>query len=170
MSIIRYNSPIIIAKIIFIIKSVKVKCQKLFNSEITPLHFVDDLAILGLSKQDLQDKTDLLENYCKSWGLKLNLKKSEILIFKKQGAVIKRNKFHFKKKEIEIVNQYAYLGFTFITSGKKHVGVEKLTNKARKTWFLIQKMLSKSKEKTFGTYLKLMNSIIKTILLYACGC
>ena len=31
-------------------------------------------------------------------------------------------------------------------------------------------MLNKSKEKIFGTYLKLMNSIIKPILLYASKC
>ena len=43
--------------------------------------------------------------------------------------------------------------------------VEKLINTTRETWFSIQKMLNKSKEKTFGTYLKHMTSIIKPILL-----
>ena len=57
--------------------------------------------------------------------------------------------------KIEIVNKHTYLGFSFILSGKKHMGVEKLENKRRKEWLSIQKMLIKSKEKTFGTYLKL---------------
>ena len=44
----------------------------------------------------------------------------------KQGAVVKRDRFNFQDKEIEVVNQYTYVGFTFIPSGKKHMGVEKL--------------------------------------------
>ena len=132
---------------------------KLYNSEISLLFFADYLAILELSMQGLQDKIDLLEKYCKIWGLKVNLKKTTILIFNKQGAVTKRHKFHFQEKEIEIVNQYTYLRFTFIPSGKKHMGVEKFKNKTRKTWFSIQKVLNKSKEKTFGTYLKFMDLI-----------
>ena len=65
------------------------------NSDISSLLFADNLAILALSKQDLQDKIDLLEKYCKDWGLKLNLKKTKILIFNKQGAAVKWHKFYF---------------------------------------------------------------------------
>ena len=62
---------------------------KLCNSEISSLLFSDDLGILALSKQGLHDKIDLLQKYCKDWGLKLNLKKAKILIFNKLGAVVK---------------------------------------------------------------------------------
>ena len=62
---------------------------KLCNSEISSLLFSDDLGILALSKQGLQDKIDLLQKYCKDWGLKLNLKKTKILIFNKLGPVVK---------------------------------------------------------------------------------
>ena len=34
----------------------------------------------------------------------------------------------------------------------------------------IQKMLSKPKEKTIGTYLKLVDSLTKPVILYACEC
>ena len=78
---------------------------KLCNSEIRSLLFADDLAILALSKQGHQNKIDLLEKHCKDWGLKLNLKKTKILIFNRQGAVVKWQKFYFQEKEIEIVNQ-----------------------------------------------------------------
>ena len=81
---------------------------KLCNSEISSLLFADDLAILALSKPGHQDKIDLLEKNCEDWGLKLNLKKTKILIFNKQGAVVKSHKFYFQAKEIEIVNQYTF--------------------------------------------------------------
>ena len=50
------------------------------------------------------------------------------------------------------------------------MGVEKLINKARKARLSIQKRFNKFKKKTFATYLKLMDSIIKHILLYTCEC
>ena len=99
---------------------------------------LSSLLLLALSKRVLQDKIELLEKYCRDWGLKLNLKKTKILIFNKQGTVVKRHKCYFQVKEIEIFNQYTYLGFTFIPSG-----VMKLINKARKAWFSIHKMKNK---------------------------
>ena len=92
----------------------------------------------------------LCSEICRDWGLKLNLKKTKILIFNKQGAVVKRHKFYFQGKKMEIVNQYTFLRFPFIPSGKKHVGVE-----ARKAWSSIKKMLKRCKEKTFALILSL---------------
>ena len=63
-----------------------------------------------------------------------------------------------------------YLGFTFVPSGKKYVGIENLIKEGRKTWFSIPKMLSKSKEKTIDKYLKLTDSLVKPVTLYACEC
>ena len=54
--------------------------------------------------------------------------------------------------------------------GKKHVDIDNLINKGRKAKFSVLKMQQKSKEKTAGTYLKLFDSIVKSIILYACGC
>ena len=58
----------------------------------------------------------------------------------------------------------------FVPSGKKCVGIQNLPKKSKKTWFSIQKMLSKSKEKTIGTYLKLVVSLVKPAVLYVYGC
>jgi len=49
-----------------------------------------------------------------------------------------------------------------------HTGVQNLVNKAKKAWFSIQKSLINSKEKTVKTYIKLIDSLVKPIMLYAC--
>ena len=46
------------------------------------------------------------------------------MIFNKQESTVKKHKFYFQGKQIEIVQQYTYLRFTFIPSGKKHKGIE----------------------------------------------
>ena len=87
------------------------------------------------------------------------------MIFNKPGATIKK---YIKKKEIESVKQYTYLSFTFVPSGKMNEGIENLLNKGKKAWFAIQKSLQKFKAKTVKTYLKLIDTLIKPIILYAC--
>ena len=65
------------------------------------------------------------------------------------------------------MKQYTYLdlGFTFIPSGKKHQGIGNLINKL---WFILQQFLYKSEGKTVSTYLTFIDSIIKSVVLYAC--
>ena len=86
------------------------------DTKINNLLFPDDLAISSLSKEDFQKQISFLQQYSNEWELELNLIK--VMVFNKQGATIRKFKFYFQRKEIEIVKQYAYLGFTFIPSGK----------------------------------------------------
>ena len=107
--------------------------------------FADDLTIFSLSKEDLQKRISILKQYSNKWGLELNLSKTKIMIFNKQGATIRKFQFYFQ--EIEIVKQYTYLGFTFIPSGKKHQGIENLINKVKKLWVILQPFLCISEGK-----------------------
>ena len=107
-------------------------------------------------------------------GIRVNYKqnKKKKKIFNEQGATIRKFKFYFQGQEIEIVKQYANLGFTFIPSGKKHQGIEHLINKAKKSWFILQQFLYKFEGKTVNTYLNLLDTTIKPVVLYAyesCG-
>jgi len=47
-------------------------------------------------------------------------------------------------------------------------GINNLINKGRKVWFSIQRTLHKSRRKTIKTYLCLIDSLVKPIILYAC--
>ena len=79
----------------------------------------NDLANFSLSKEDLQKRISILEQYSNEEGLELNLRKTKIMIFNKQGAPIRRFRFYFQGQEFQIVKRYTYLEFTFIASGKK---------------------------------------------------
>ena len=66
------------------------------------------------------------------------------------------------------MKQYTYLGFKFIPSGKKHLGIENLINKAKKSWFILQRFLYKSEGKTVNTYLNLIDTTIKPVVFGVC--
>ena len=50
----------------------------------------------------------MLEQYINKWGLRLNLGKTKIMIFNKQGATVTKFKIYFQGQEVEIVKQYSY--------------------------------------------------------------
>ena len=79
----------------------------------------------------------MLEQYGNDWGLELNLSKTKIMIFNKQGATIRKFNLYFQGQEIKVVKQYTYLGFTFIPSRKKHQGIKNLKKKRKSYGFYI---------------------------------
>ena len=74
----------------------------------------------------------MLEQYSKQWGLELNLSKTKIIIFNKQGATIRKFRFYFQGQEIGIVEQYTYLYISYHLE-KKHQGIENLKDKSKKS-------------------------------------
>ena len=132
------------------------------------LKYADDLVIMSTSKNGLQNCLNNLETYCDKWKLEINTKKTKIMLFNKQGSLIKKHKFTFKQKNIENVREYKYLGFTFSCSNSSNTGISNLINQAKKAWFSIQYYMSKSKHRNIDIYLKLFDSLVKPILLYSC--
>ena len=64
-----------------------VNCGLSFNDIMFVLMlFADDMVILGNSRADLQQRLDLLSEYCSKWGLQVNTVKSKILVFRKRGG------------------------------------------------------------------------------------
>ena len=138
------------------------------NTEISCLKYADDIIIMSNSPISLQKCIKNLEIYCAKWKLEVNLKKTKIMIFNKQGSLIKKHQFFYQDKIIENKREYKYLGFTFSCSGLDNIGINNLLNQAKKAWYAIQQFLSKSKDKKFQTYMHLFDTQVKPIMLYAC--
>ena len=71
----------------------------------------------------------ILEQYCKENKLVINTKKTKILIFKRGPRP--DVKFYINGKEIEIVNQFRYLGVVFTSQLKFYAHVEHVLQKAK---------------------------------------
>ena len=138
------------------------------NIKISCLTYADDLIIMSTSPVSLQKCINNLEEYCTKWKLEVNLKKTKIMIFNKQGSLMKKYKFLYKNKILENAREYKYLGFTFSCSGSNKTGINNLLNQAKKAWFAIQQFLTQSKDKKFQTYMHLFDTQVKPIMLYAC--
>ena len=71
---------------------------KLEDTNISSLLFLDDLTTFLLSQKELQNKVNILEEYCYNLVLDKNIKKTRIISFNKQGANIKKFKCYYRDK------------------------------------------------------------------------
>lgn len=129
------------------------------------LLYADDTVIICESPNDLQNALDVYYEYCERWKLQVNATKTKILIFS-SGA--RRNcSFYYNGNELEIVNDYKYLGILFSRSGsflnaKKHIADQ--ANRAM--YSLIKK--AKHLSLPIDIQIELFNKLVKPILLYGC--
>ena len=150
------------------LKQGKTDPVQLQECNINSMLWADDIILFSETTEGLQQCLDNLSDYCKKWKLEINIKKTKSVIFNKIGKRLKNNGIKLNSVEIEHVSSYTYLGFTISASGKFHLGIQNLVDKAQRAWFSILKILNKSKHKQVDTYLILFDRIIKPILLYAC--
>lgn len=80
------------------------------------LLYADDTVILSESESGLQHALNVFCSYCKEWQLNVNVDKTKVLIFSK-GRPNRNYNFVFNDKQLEIVNEYKYLGIYMSMSG-----------------------------------------------------
>ena len=84
------------------------------------LMFADDVSCFSDTVIRLQRLIGLIEKFCKSVGIKLNLRKTKIMVFRNGGIVKLIEKWFYEGVEMEIVPMYKYLGlFTPKLFGQK---------------------------------------------------
>ena len=123
-----------------------------------------DLIILSRSKLGLQNCLNMLSSYCNSWMLKINPKKTKIMIFQrctKKCDYI----FHIGNEIIDIVQNYTYLGTCLSFSGNFTLSLEHLRQKALHAFFSLRRHIDFNKLKP-SLACKIFDSMISPILTY----
>ena len=111
------------------------------GEKLNSLLYVDDLVILSRSKTGLQSCLSLnaLSLYCDKWKLKINPKKTKIMIFQKGTKKSIDIKFNIGSESIGIVQEYTYLGTRLTLTGNFALALERLKEKALHTFSSIRK-------------------------------
>ena len=128
------------------------------------LLFADDTVLLSNSKEDLQFSLNLFEKYCEEWKLQVNTTKTKILIFS-GGRIPQGQKFIFKGENLEIVNEYKYLGIFLTRIGAYQTSKKHIADQANKALF---SLLRKIRTLDLPIYMQidLFDKTVKPILLY----
>jgi hypothetical protein len=100
--------------------------------------YANDTALVAKSASNLQNRLNLLQEYCIKWKLKVNIDKTKIMISFK-GTLPTNIHFKYGDKEFEIVKDFLYLGITFSRSGSFSNAKKELVNMGTKAMYELLK-------------------------------
>ena len=72
--------------------------------------FAGDVSSFSDSVSQLQRQIDKIETFSSMVGMRVNINKTKIMVFRNGGVVRKNEKWFNNNKPIEIVSFYKYLG------------------------------------------------------------
>ena len=135
--------------------------------ELFLLMFADDLSLLSFSPVGLQTQLSNLRNFSRVFGLKVNLDKTKIIVFRNGGYLSRREQWFYGQHQIEVVNAYRYLGLDFTTRLSLNNATENLTIKAKKCVVEICRMMWRLGCSSPTIFFKLFDARVVPMLLYA---
>ena len=97
--------------------------------QINCLLYADDLVLLSESSAGLQACLDRLQEYTDKWDLKVNLKKTKIMIFQRGGRRIE-TPMYLGYQHLEHAKHYKYLGTILTDTGSFKTNENNLKKKA----------------------------------------
>jgi hypothetical protein len=145
-----------------------VPALQLSKEEIHALLYADDICLLASNSIHLQEKIEILRTFFESNGLKVNLSKTNVVIFRKRGNLKCIPCFFWGESSIEVVEEYKYLGVPFhakIMSGDKKTA-QYFLQKAKLAENGLHQLFFRSKVRTLRSRLTLFNSLVQSVLLY----
>ena len=95
----------------------------------------------------------------------VNIDKSNVMIFNKNGGIIDKYRFTYDNLVIKITNAYIYLEIIFVPSGSFSNAISRLKETTSKAYFKIRDNLLSDSGKCS---LKLFYKLIQSILNYGC--
>ena len=105
------------------------------------VHYFMQMTSLYCHEQNWDYKIALtcsLSSFCNSWMLKINPKKTKIMIFQKCTKTCDYT-FHIGNKLIDLVQDYTYLGTRISSSGNFTLSLEHLRQKALHAFFSLRR-------------------------------
>ena len=99
------------------------------------LLYADDTMVLAENACELQKALDAVHDYCGMYNLKVNTKKTKIIVFSR-GKVKRFPAFKYGDNTIEVVSDYIYLGITMNFNNKFNKAIKKQLDQGRKALHL----------------------------------
>ena len=123
----------------------KTECKGIYVDEALPnvmqLLFADDVVNFADTILNLQNQIKLLEKFCIKYGMKINLQKSKIMVFRRGGVTKKTEKWCFEGEKIDIVSSYKYLGMYFTSIMSWELTKKSLCISADKALFIVYRFI-----------------------------
>ena len=146
------------------------ECQGIYVSEMMPnlisLFYADDISNVSDSVGRLQKQLNILAKYCKLYGMKVNIEKTKVIVFRRGGVVKKNEHWTFNNDKVEVVSSYKYLGVTFAPFLSWSTTQKTQVAQAEKNISLLKRMFKSTGLRNVKQMFELFDRIIVPILCY----
>ena len=126
--------------------------------------YADDTVLFADTRAKLQHILNCYIEYCEKWKLCINPDKTKVMIF---GKNYSKPNIKIYGNNLEVVNNFKYLGITFSKNGRFIHSLKDNIEKARKGLYAL---MNRCKDKfiPLDCKLELFSKCIEPILLYGC--
>ena len=107
----------------------------------------------------------VLQSYCKTWNLEINIDKTKICVF---GRDLDRQVFKWKQSVLEKVQEYKYLSVWITSNGRFNKTRRYLACQAKKAAFALQAISVRLNHPSVTVMLTLYDALITPIMNYCC--
>jgi hypothetical protein len=133
------------------------------------LLYADDMVLIATSPCGLQQELDLLAEFCTSKGLKVNLAKTEIVVYRKAGSRLPQGlQWAYEGQQVPVSDSFRYLGVWLHSTKGLSVARDALKAAGQRAMWA---MLGKFKNMQLrDLYLKthMFDTLVKPVLSYGC--
>jgi hypothetical protein len=116
----------------------------------------------------LQRQLNILADYCREWGLTVNIDKTKIIVFRRGGQLKRIEKWQYMSNPIEVVSFFKYLGVTFSSTGAWFKSQEYLSIQAKKALFGFKNIANRFGRLPPDVMCKIFDTKVAPILFYGC--
>ena len=134
--------------------------------ELFILLLADDVVLLSETVVGLQTQLNCLSRAANSLQLKVNLNKSNIIVFRKGGYLGRRENWTYNGLAMPVVNVYKYLGIYFSTKLSFTFACKDLASRGKRALLCIMQKLSYLENQSFDVFVKLFDSQVQPIVQY----
>ena len=127
--------------------------------------YADDLFLMSETKEGLQNCLNKLQEYTMKWNLKINIKKTQVIIFQNGGYKGVLPTFKFGESELKTVKEYKYLGTLISNTGNFRLNENNLKKKGLRATYLLTRSLRHAKP---SSAIRIFEKVIEPILMYNC--
>ena len=129
------------------------------------LMYADDIVLISSSAAGLRKNLYVLQSYCKTWKLEINIDKTKICVF---GRDLDRQVFKWKQSVLEKVQEYKYLGVWITSNGKFNKTRRYLASQAKKAAFALLAISVRLNHPSVTVMFRLYDALITPIMSYGC--
>ena len=81
------------------------------------LLFADDMVFFGKSQEGVENSLNKLSKYCKKWGIKVNISKTNVMVRRRRGRLGREVWFLFANSPLDVVDNINNLGVNLKYTG-----------------------------------------------------